>query len=693
MLLTCRIGMDGDRSRSVTGLERTQSNSHMGIIEATTQKASVLRHVGKSVALAASTGAALISVFSALYSYGVVGKSESHQSIGNIGAAWVGLRPAVDTATAIGDTIHYAATIADKNGSILVGARPVWTTGDSTVAKVLPDGSVIARGQGATTVSVVVGKLVANSRIIVRQRVATVDVGNVPGDSAVVLHEGSELQLRARAFDSRGHLVAGRAAEWQVDDTSVAGLGKDGMLSAHNAGRTLVSAKVDGATGKTGVAVITKAAAIALVAGTNQRALAGGTLAQAVVVRATNRRGGPAPGQVVNFRIADGQGSVEPRTATTDADGRARATWTLGDYPGRQTLLATVDKVDSTLAIVAEADPIASNTRVAAHGEREQLSARAGEQLADSIAVRVTDSTGRALADVPVRWMADDGGSADAIAPRTDSLGLAWTRWTLGRKTGTQRLRAHVGGGSGGRSIPPVTISALALAGAPTGIVVVSGDDQRGMAGAALSKPVTLKVVDANGSGVAAASLVLSPSAGTIADSTLQTDSLGMVRVRWTMGRSAGDHALGVHVDGLKKAHKVAARAIPASPANLSFDDAPPPAGEKHHAKEKGRHLYAVVTDIYGNPVPDAKVSFSTKSGMVTPARAVSDARGRAALTWTPGTKPGEQMLTGVVRGTDVKGTFATQVAGHDAPPKAATPAKASTAKSVSAKASSRPKK
>ena len=57
---------------------------------------------------------------------------------------------------------------------------------------------------------------------------------------------------------------------------------------------------------------------------------------------------------------------MDPRTAVTDADGRARATWMLGDYPGRQTLLASVEKVDSALAIMAESDPVAANTRVTA---------------------------------------------------------------------------------------------------------------------------------------------------------------------------------------------------------------------------------------------------------------------------------------------------------------------------------------
>src|SRR5438874_5786986 len=171
------------------------------------KRAEWIKHMAKVVAVTASSGAALVSIFTALISYGVIGQAESHQSIGNIGAAWVGLRPAIDTATAIGDTVHYAATVTDKNGSILVGARPVWTTGDSTIAVVLQDGSVVARGPGRTMVSVVVGKLVAHSTIVVKQVVAKVDVGRATGDSLIQLSEGGELQLRARAMDSRGYPI------------------------------------------------------------------------------------------------------------------------------------------------------------------------------------------------------------------------------------------------------------------------------------------------------------------------------------------------------------------------------------------------------------------------------------------------------------------------------------------------------
>jgi hypothetical protein len=369
---------------------------------------------------------------------------------------------------------------------------------------------------------------------------------------------------------------------------------------------------------------------------------------------------------------------VEPASVVTDADGRARTNWTLGAYPGRQTLFATVENVDSALSVLAESDPVASNTRVVSLVEH--VSGQAGSTLSDSIAIRVTDSTGRVLPDVPVRWTAVDGGAVEAPSPRTDSLGVAAARWTLARKTGTQRLRAQVGGGSGG--IQPVTISATAVAGAATAMAVVSGDGQRGTAGALLPKAIVVRVVDETGSGVADAALSLAPSGGTLSDTALVTDSTGLARTRWTMGHSAGDYTLAVHHEGLKKLLKVAAHAAPAAAANLAFDDMP---GEKRSRDAaKGKRLYALVTDVYGNPVPEAKVTFSVKSGTVTPTRAVSDAKGRAALTWKLGSKVGEQTLIGFVRGSDVRGEYVTQVGGRELPAKATSAKSASLAKSGS---------
>jgi hypothetical protein len=605
------------------------------------------RQASKVVAAVASTGAALVSIVSFLYSFGIVGKSESHRTVGNLGAAWVGVRPAVDTATAIGDTLHLAATITDRAGAILVGTRPTWSSENPGVAVVRNDGSVVAQGPGTTTITVAVGGLVARSRIVVRQLVTSVDVIGADGANGITLRELDREPLRARALDARGHAIPDAVARWRVDDSSVVALDSAGIATARTPGRTIITTTVDGVVGHAALSVVAAPANIALLAGEEQHAPAGRPLPQNVVVRVVSRRGVPVSGALVTFRLADGDGALEPASALSDADGRARTSWTLGRLPGSQSLIATVQQLDSTLVVTAEADPVPANTRAAAVVEHP--SGPAALTLSDPVQLRVTDSIGRVLPDVPVSWHALDG-AAEPLAPRTDSMGIARARWTLGRAAGTQRLRAQVGTAHGA-AIPPVTITATALPGVAARIVVVSGDRQRGTVGATLRRPVVVRVLDAAGNGVADAALVVSAPSGTLLDTLVRTDSSGSAALRWTLDRSAGRQTLGVHLDGLAKSLDVVAWAQPGAPANLDFDEvhgSPLRAGQ--------RKLVARVTDLYGNPVPNAKLGLTAKGGRVSPARAVSDGRGAVSLTWTAGSGAA---LSVAIPGTDVRETYA----------------------------------
>jgi hypothetical protein len=605
------------------------------------------RQASKLVTAGVSTGAACVSIFSFLYSFGVLGKSESHQTIGNLGVAWVGVRPAVDTATAIGDTLHLAATITDKAGAILVGTSPTWSSENSRIALVRNDGSVVAQGPGATTITVAVGGRVARSRIVVRQRVAAVDVIGADGADGMTLRELDRQPLRARARDARGHAIADLATEWRVDDSAVVALDPSGIATARMPGRTIVTAAMDGVVGHAALSVVAAPATIDLLAGVGQHAPAGRALPQDVVVRVISRRGLPVSGALVTFRVAEGDGAAEPASALSDADGRARTSWTLGGLPGSQLLIAMVQHLDSTLGVTAEADPVPANTRTVA--VIEHPSGAAALPLADPVQLRVTDSIGRVLPDVPVSWNALDG-TVEPLAPRTDSAGIARARWTLGPAAGTQRLRAQVGAAHGGAAIPPVTITASALAGAAARMVVVSGDRQRGTVGAPLRRPIVVRVLDAAGNGVAEAALVVSVASGTLLDSLVRTDASGNASLSWTLGRSAGSHTLGVHLDGLKESLRVVAQAQPGAPANLAFEVYGSPAGANT------RKLVATVTDLYGNPVPNAKLGLTAKGGRVSPSRAVSDGRGTVPLTWTPGSG---EALSGAIAGTDVRETYA----------------------------------
>ena len=96
-----------------------------------------------------------------------------------------------------------------------------------------------------------------------------------------------------------------------------------------------------------------------------------------------------------------------------------------------------------------------------------------------------------------------------------------------------------------------------------------------------------------------------------------------------------------------------AAPAKAAAPANLTF--VTPKPGMALRAIQS---LDVDLTDGYGNPVSDQPVVFSTRFGSVSPARVITDARGRAHTRWTPGSNGGKRILSAAVKGTEAQATF-----------------------------------
>lgn len=622
----------------------------------TAKRGERLGPTAKVVAMSISSTAAMLSIFTFARAWGLMGDAKASYTVGSFGARWVGVAPAADTARAIGDTIHLAATVTGRNGAALVGATIGWTSSDPTVATVDDQGDVIARGRGDATIVATVGKLSARAKIAVRQVVAAV---RIAGDTAIVLTEGDRQLIPARAEDARGHPVRVGRIAWSSSDTGVVAIDSLSHVTAVHPGRATLSAVVDGVTAYAPVTVLAVPASVTLVAGAEQRAAAGSALPQPIVVRVLDRRGEPIPSLPVRFRAGEADGTAESAIAFTDASGRARTGWTLGDLPGRQRMFATVDRLDSALLVVADAEPTPRNTVATPVNDRQ--SARVKEELPHPVAIRLSDSTGRALVDVPVTWTVLDGGSITPVDERTDSLGEARATWKLGPKAGEQRTRIQIGRG---RTVPPAHVTAIAHPGEAASLATVSGDGQRGAAGARLAKPVVVRVLDVGGNAVPNVSVVFSANDGTSVDSSLVSDSAGTVAYPWTLGRKAGPHTLAVRVDGVAKTLSLKATARASEPANIGFATT---VADGIAGRTLDEPVTITVTDVFGNPVANAPVSFSTRAGSVSPARAVTDERGRARTRWTLGTAAGEQELVAAVRGTDVRSSLT--VIGKAPPP------------------------
>lgn len=609
----------------------------------------MLTGVGKWITVGLTTSAALVGLIVNARTLGISAwLGSAGFSLADRAARRVVVAPVRDTLEAIGDTLPLAATVTDDRGATLTGATLVWKSMNPEVATVDSSGAVVARGPGSTIIAVSVRDLTARAVITVRQRVAAV----VIPDTALRIPEGATRRVEAFALDGRRQPIAESRLRWTSADTMIAAVDSFGTVSARSPGRTTLTAAAEDFADRLAVEVLLTPATLRVLTGGGQRVAAGRRLAEPVVVEVLSRGGRPIEGAVVSFAPVD-EAVVEPPGSTTDRRGRARAAWTLSDRPGRQRLLVSVEGLDSTAVVIAEADPLPTNMRVEPVGA--DWRGPAGALLPEPVAVRVTDTLGVALVDVPVVWSVLDRGAVEPLSDRTDSLGEARARWTLSPKAGRQRLRVQVGNP---RTMPPAMLAAEALAGAPASLRVVSGDHQEGTVASALRRPVAILVTDRHGNPVPGAAVAVSASAGSVPDSVVTSDAAGQATIRWTLGREAGAQRLTLStVEGGITA-SVTARARAGAAANVEIQT-PPTSGTVSRALAKA--ITARVTDGYGNPVPDVMIVFAVSGGAVSAARVMTNAQGLAATRWTLGPKAGEQTLTATVRGTAAKAALVVQ--------------------------------
>jgi adhesin/invasin len=605
---------------------------------------------GKRISAIITTGAALAVLLANAQNLGI-GAWLGSRGLGfaSYAASRVVVTPRADSLFAVGDTLILAATVTDRRGATLVGASLVWQSEDPRVATVDSSGMVIARGPGVTNVTASVRELVAASRVTVRQRVASVAIS---GDTVIRLPEGERVVLDAGALDARGVRVRDRVPTWSSSDSGIAVVDSADQLVARAPGRATITAAVGEHQARALVEVILAPASLAIESGDAQRLTAGRKLPRPVVVRVLSRGGRPVPTALVSIRPEDAEAVVEPAESATDGAGRVRASWTLSPRPGQQRLTIAVEGLDTVLTAVAEADPVPRNTRIELSGESP--AGRVGSAIGARVGIRVTDTLGVRLGNLPVSWQALDGGTLVPEANRTDSLGEARATWTLGPRAGAQRARVQVGNP---RTMPPLVLTANAVAGEPKTARVASGDGQRGPAGQTLAKEIVVVAQDSLGNPVRGVMVKARPADGSMSDSLVPTDSTGRAGFRWILGRKAGPQRLELLPGGVDAVLAVSARATPLAAANLEFQTPPATA-----TAGRATAITVLVTDAYGNPVADAPVTFSAAAGALSASRVMTDDRGRATTRWTPASAVGERVLTAAVRGTTIRTTHTVRV-------------------------------
>jgi hypothetical protein len=174
-------------------------------------------------------------------------------------------------------------------------------------------------------------------------------------------------------------------------------------------------------------------ARVEIVSGDSQQGVVAAALWEPLVVRVVDRVSHPLQGQRVAFTVLSGRGRVSPDTATTDADGLARTTWTLGtstavaDSGRVQARVTGSNASPATFAAVAKVGHPITMQKVRGDFQAGRL----GAPLDEPLVVRLTDPYGNPAAEYGVWWGVTNGGSVTPDFVKADAAGYASARWTL----------------------------------------------------------------------------------------------------------------------------------------------------------------------------------------------------------------------------------------------------------------------
>jgi hypothetical protein len=372
-------------------------------------------------------------------------------------------------------------------------------------------------------------------------------------------------------------------------------------------------------------------ASISMESGGGQQGRVGTQLDEPLVVKVTDSQDRPVAGATVEFTFDDASADASPGSTTTDANGIASSTITLGTrvgpVNGQATVLVPEGTAPVSTAFTLMALPANANGIAAVLGDGQQ--GPVGTTLSQPLVVQVTYNFGNPIAGETIVWGVTGGGSVSQSSTVTDANGQASVERTLGSTAGEQTTLATAEGLVGS----PVIFTHTATPGAASRIIKVSGDNQSGPAGVELPNPLVVQVLDEADNPIVgrAVTWVIGNGGGSVAPQTSNTDVEGRASTRWTLG-SSGNNTVNAVVSGVGTATFSAAATAGGPSASRSRVSVAPdaiPAG--------GTSTITVrVRDASGNAVEGVLVSVSSSGtgNEITPTSAQSGDDGVATFSF-----------------------------------------------------------
>ncbi|MYK19286.1 T9SS type A sorting domain-containing protein [Candidatus Poribacteria bacterium] len=487
--------------------------------------------------------------------------------------------PVVATRTALNvttDTRGIAFVVfdpRDDSGSLRVTAR-IWDPGaDDTLntADDTPLAEIVINVRGGSVTPTNNQQQQGTGRDALSFNLGTSITGN----------EGDQINLEARARDQDGFTASQVPVTFTLSDSDVGTLSATSARTNSNgvAAITLtlgdedgsITAAASGYDSVTANITITPApSGLEVVSGNNQDGEPGSTLSSAFVVRFEDTEGDPIDGATVTFTVETGGGSLSSSTDTTDSDGEAETTLTLGTQGMRNTVRASVDSTayPNVGSAVFTAEATRGPEAIVIDDGDDQIG-QVGRLLDEDLSVQVVDGDDNGVSGVLVRFRVTEGrGRLSRNSDRSDPDGYAQVGFTP-----TADGEAVVEAYSTGLTSAFFTIN---TGEPPDAITVVSGNNQRGRPGARLANPFVVQVIDRNDDPVSGVSVSFSVTAGggSVSPTSATTTNNGRAQTTLTLGDDPGENTVRASVTGLTD--RVSFKATSGMQVHLNASQRPP---------------------------------------------------------------------------------------------------------------------
>ena len=243
-----------------------------------------------------------------------------------------------------------------------------------------------------------------------------------------------------------------------------------------------------------------------------------------VQVRIINIEGSAFVGRVARFEVIEGNGlfassGAKMENAATDQFGLARVRFILDTEAGANAIRITTQGGLKPITYTAFGQPLREGTISVVTSADQDTLGYTGRPLSSPRVVKVIDTYGNPIPQVPVYWNVLAGGGSVAASPTfTDVNGLSFAVWTMGTEPGQNKLQGHFIDSEGAIHKVEFSLNAEQNPDVTGPIYSVSGfdlgADTTGSVGRIFRVPLAVHVEDATGNPVQGVEVVYSAFQG-----------------------------------------------------------------------------------------------------------------------------------------------------------------------------------